>query len=173
MSLGRWRTWRQQWFFNALYSAGCTKNKHRCTVSNGPILPLSLNATKRTAAHIFRLPEPSIMSTTPGFKQATGLTFTGNSDYKGTKWSRSLNFIQRGLDNFQVYTLDKRIPFTWNSTGGVSEWFFYSLTNIRSELPLKLKSSRSLIYKSNHHTKHRNLHLNVENGYLWTSQSFG
>jgi hypothetical protein len=142
MSLGRWRTWRQQWFFNALYSAGYTKNKHRCIVSNGPILPLSLSSTKRTAAHIFRLPEPSIMSTTPGFKQATGLILTGNSDYKGTKWSRSLNFVQRGLHNFQVYTLDVthtiHTKLNWGRTRMIFLFF-----NQSSELPLNVRSSGS------------------------------
>jgi hypothetical protein len=54
-------------------------------VSNGPILPPSLSSTKGTGAHIFLLPEPSIMSTTPEFKPATGLILTGNYDYKGTK----------------------------------------------------------------------------------------
>lgn len=145
MSLRRWRTWRQQWFVNALYSAGYTKNKHRGIVSNGPILPLSLSSTKSTAAHIFRLPEPSIMSTTLGFKPATGLILTGNSDYKGTEW-RSLNFIERGLQNFQVYETELGTYKT--------DFLFFNQPTFRTTL--NLRSSASWISKSSHHSCLRN-----------------
>jgi hypothetical protein len=71
-------------------------------VRNGPILPLSLSSTIRTAAHIFLLPEHSIMSTTPEFKPATGPILTGNYIYKGMIFE----FNPMGLQTFQVYMLD-------------------------------------------------------------------